>query len=329
MVWYHRIYGVHRCESCVQTCSITMQLLTFSPLCCHKRHIVIKCTMSSRSIVKAADLLERWYNLLEQESTSYKTVNYLTAPSQITNDNGSTLDADTMAGCRSKLFAWMFNIVDKHSLDRELVAIAASYMDRYLSKHPSINRNDICTKVGMTSLYLAIKIYRDQGKCAGAASFAGLSRGLFTEHDIIKMESSMLNTLDWRMHPPTTFTFAHLMLSMIPRGACSPFSRRSMFERVRFALELSIAVPFFLGKKPSNIAIGAFLEIMESEDQPNVTETKHRAHFKRCLYMFAGIDSDSDEVIECRNAMKKMHEEVTEKLKKKDAAPTAGTIVTP
>jgi hypothetical protein len=306
--------------------SITMLLLTFHCSAAINRPIIviIKCTMSSRSIAKAADLLERWYNLLEQESTAYKTVNYL-----ITNDKDSTLDTDKMTKYRSKLFEWMYHIVDKHSLDRELVAIAASYMDRYLSKHPSINSDYIYKKVGVTSLYLAIKIYRDQGKCAGAASFAGLSRGLFTEHDIIKMESSMLNTLDWRMHPPTAFNFAGECLAMIPRGACSPFSRHSMFHRVRFLLELSIAVPFFLGKKPSNIAIGAFLEIMESDEQPNVSETKHQAQFKRCLYLFAGIDSDSDEVIECRNAMKKIHQEVTVELRKKDAAPTVGAIVTP
>ncbi|KAK1741652.1 cyclin family protein [Skeletonema marinoi] len=276
--------------------------------------------MSSRSIAKAADVLDRWYNLLEQEANAYKTANYLTTPSQ-TNDKGNTFDTDTkMVVCRSKLFAWMYDLVDTHSLDRELVAVAASYMDRYLSKQTSINRGYIYQLVGMTSLYLAIKIYRDQGKCAGAASFAGLSRGLFTDHDIVKMENSMLNTLDWRMFPPTAVTFGTMLLAMIPRGACSPFSRHSMFERIRFLLELSIAVPFFLGKKPSNIAIGAFIEIMESEEQPNVSDKIHQAHFKRRLYILAGIDSDSNEVTICRNAMKKIHQEAKVELKKKDAA---------
>ena len=285
--------------------------------------------MSTRSIAKAADSLDRWYNLLEQESTAYKTANYLTTPPQTANDTDSTFNADTKIAYRSKLFAWMYHLVDKHSLDRELVAIAASYMDRYLSKHPSINRGYIYQLVGMTSLYMATKIYRDQGKCAGAASFAGLSRGLFTEHDIINMESRMLNTLDWRMHPPTAYDFAKMLLAMVPRGACSPFSRRSLFERVRFVLELSITARFFLGKKPSNIAVGAFIEIMESEEQPNVSKPKHQAHFKRCLYIFSGIDSDSDEVIECRNAMKKIHQEATVELKKKDATRAASAFVTP
>ena len=276
--------------------------------------------MSSRSIAKAVDLLERWYVLLEQESTAYQTVNYLTSPSvNATNIDDNTPNSQTKIAYRSKLFAWMYHLVDKHSLDRELVSIAASYMDRYLAKHPSINHVNF-QLVGVTSLYVAIKLYRDQGKCAGAASFAGLSRGVFSEQDIIKMEWSMLNTLDWRMAPPTVFTFTTLLQMFIPRGACSPFSRRELFSRIRFLLELSVTSPFFLGKKPSNIAIGAFIEIMESEEQPNVSNPKHQAHFKRCLWSLAGIDSDSNEVIECRNAMKRIQQEAAAELKKKEAA---------
>lgn len=283
--------------------------------------------MSPRSVAKAADVLEWWHNRLEQESTAYKTSNYLTSPSQTANDKGDTFDTDTkMVVCRSKMYGWMYNLVDKHSLDRELVAVAASYMDRYLSQQNPISRGHISQLVGVTSLYLAIKIFRDQGKCAGAASFAGLSRGLFTEHDIIKMESNMLNALDWRMHPPTVITFGRALLSMIPRNACSPFSRRSMFERIRYLLELSIAVPFFLGKKQSNIAIGAFMEIMESDEQPNVKNTDHQDQFKHRLYILTGIDCNSDEVTICRNVLKKIYQEAKVELKKKDVA---AAIVSP
>ncbi len=282
--------------------------------------------MSSRSVAKAADVLERWYNLLEQESTAYKTTNYLTEPSPTATDKGDTFPDKKMVVCRSKLFGWMYNLVDKHSLDRELVAVAASYMDRYLSKQSPISRDHIFQLVGMTSLYLAIKIYRDQGKCAGPGSFAGLSRGLFNEYDIIKMESSMLNSLEWRMHPPTVITFGRALLSMIPRNACSPFSRRSMFERIRYLLELSIAVPRLLGKKQSDIAVGAFMEIMESNEHPNVSSTYHQDQFKHRLYILAGIDSNSDEVTICRNVLKKIYQEAKVELKKKDVA---ASIVTP
>lgn len=283
-------------------------------------------TMSSRSVAKATDVLERWYNLLEQESAAYKTENYLTTPPQTANDVGSTFGTEVKIACRSKLLAWMYNLVDAYSLDRDLVAIAASYIDRYLAKHPpASNWGYMYQKVGMTSIYLAVKIHRDQGKCAGAASFAKLSRGLFTEHDLVKMESSMLNKLDWRMYPPTVHTFAAMLLKMVPRGACSPFSRHAMFERIRFLLELSIAVPFFLGKKPSNIAIGAFIEIMESKEKPNVPSFEDQAQFKHRLYIVTGIDFNSDEVIVCRDAMKKIHQESQVELKKDAAA----TTVTP
>ena len=285
--------------------------------------------MSARTVAKAADVLERWYNLLEQESTTYKTTNYLTTLDKTANDKDDTFDTDEdLIASRSELFAWMYALVDKYSLDRELVAVAASYTDRYLSKlTSSTSRDNISQLVGMTSLYLAIKIYRDQGKCAGAGSFAGLSRGLFTECDIIKMESSILYSLNWRMHPPTVFTFGRALLPMIPRDACSPFSRRFMFERIRYLLELSIAVPFFLGKRPSDIAVGAFILITESDKQPNVADTNHQAQFKHRLYILTGIDSDSDEVTVCRDTLKKIYQEAKVKLDKKNAA--AAAIVTP
>lgn len=302
--------------------------VVYISLRCHKNNRHKK--MSSRSVAKAADVLERWYNLLEQESTAYKTTNYLITPGRTANDEGNAIDTDAeLIVCRSKLVAWMYNLVDKYSLDRELVAVAASYMDRYLEKHTSSSRGHISNLVGMTSLYLAIKIYRDQGKCAGAVSFAGLSRGLFNELDIIKMESSILKSLDWRVHPPTVFVFARACLVMVPRDACSPFSRRCMFERIRYLLELSIAVPFFLGKKPSDVAVGAFIEIMESDEQPNVKYPNHQSQFKRRLYILTGIDSDSDKVTVCRNALKKIYKEAKVELEKKDVAAAAAAIVTP
>jgi len=86
--------------------------------------------MSSKSMAKAVDLLERWYVLLEKENTGYQTENYITSPSQKTTDsNDDTIDTDTKILYRSKLFEWMYQLVDKYSLDRELVAIAGSYMD--------------------------------------------------------------------------------------------------------------------------------------------------------------------------------------------------------
>ena len=287
--------------------------------------------MSSKSMAKAVDLLERWYVLLEKENTGYQTENYITSPSQKTTDsNDDTIDTDTKILYRSKLFEWMYQLVDKYSLDRELVAIAGSYMDRYIPlsqhQHPSINRGYTYQLVGMTSLHLAIKITRDQGKCAGATSFARLSRGLFTEDDINTMEWSMLTTLQWRMHPPTAVTFATLLLMFVPRDACSPFSRHDLFERIRYLLEISVTIPFFLGKKTSNMAVGAFIVIMESEEQPNVSETEHRAQFKRYLFTVAGIDSDADKVIECRDAMKKIQQEAAVELKKKVAVQTSPAV---
>ena len=200
----------------------------------------------------------------------------------------------------------MYFIVDNHLLDRELVAVAMSYMDRYMAKH-QVKHHHAYHLVAMTSLYMTIKIYRHNGKCAGVSSFATLSKGLFTEHDLLDMEQSILDTLEWRMHPPTPFAYLELLMLFVPRGACNRFSRRALFERIKYLLELSVTVQFFFGKKPSNIAIAAFIEVMEHEDEPNISNEKYRAHFLRCVLSIAGVDCKAGEVVECREAMVAVH----------------------
>ncbi|KAL7532492.1 hypothetical protein ACHAXR_007663, partial [Thalassiosira sp. AJA248-18] len=206
---------------------------------------------------------------------------------------------------RTRVCGWMYQVVDSHSLDRELVYIGMSYLDRYLSKHPLTTLNHDYQLVSMTSLYLAIKIYRANGKSAAVASFVKLSNGLFTENDFVNMEKRMLDTLQWRMHPPTPQSYLELLILFIPRAACSPSTRRALFERIKFLLELSVTVQFFIGKKPSSIAVAAFVEVMEHDQRPNnVQKQSCHAHFRYCARSIAGIYCDSPEVMECRDAMK-------------------------
>lgn len=201
----------------------------------------------------------------------------------------------------------MYHIVDQHDLDRELVEISMSYMDRYLAEH-SIHESSGFQLVGMTSLYLAIKIFRCKGKGASMTSFVKLSDGLFTEQDFVDMEQSILDTLKWRVHPPTTLAFLELLMLLLPQGACcTPFTRRALYERIKFLLELCVTVQFFFTRNPSHIAIAAFIEVMQHEDKPNVPEVRYQKHFKKCVWSMCGIDCESDGVVECVEAVTVIH----------------------
>jgi len=69
-------------------------------------------------------------------------------------------------------------------------------------------------------------------------------------------------------------------------------------------------VPFFLGKKPSCIAVAAFVEVMEHERAPHVPNQNCRAHFRTLARSIAGIDCDSKDVMECRDGMEVVHKSV-------------------
>ena len=82
---------------------------------------------------------------------------------------------------------------------REVVAVALSYLDRYLATR-AVNRR-IFQLAAMTALYLAIKLY-EPGKLR-LASLIELSRGYFLAEHIVIMEDSILQSLGWHVHPPT------------------------------------------------------------------------------------------------------------------------------
>lgn len=265
-------------------------------------------------MISTVELMDRFQVLLNQEASVYHHKDYL-SPSTLPVDSPilytrTFYEAKDLSEqkiyWRSKLCAWMYYVVDSHDLDREMVAIAMSYMDRYLSES-KINDSSGYQLVGMTSLYISVKIFRHNGKCAGVSSFVKLSKGVFFEHDFLNMEQDILQTLGWRMHPPTTLAYLELLMMFLPRKACTTGTRRALYERIKFLLELSVTVQFFFGKKPSTIAIAAFIEVMEHDEEPHVAEIKYQAHFRKCVRSITGVDCSSEEVIECRDAMEAVH----------------------
>ncbi|KAL7510691.1 hypothetical protein ACHAXN_007557, partial [Cyclotella atomus] len=260
----------------------------------------------------------RFQILLEQEVSTYRFVNYLSPAHQLDCfDDSSTSTAfddrdarhlsQQKKYWRDKIVAWMYHVVDQHDLDRELVEISLNYMDRYLAEQ-SIHDSSGFQLAGMTSLYLAIKIFRHEGRGASMRSFVKLAEGAYNELDFVDMEQSILDTLEWRVHPPTTLAFLDLLLLLLPQGACdTSFTRHALYERIKFLLELCVTVPFFFTKNPSHNAIAACIEVMQHEDKPNVPEVKYQKHFKKCIWSICGIDCESDEVVECIDAMAIIH----------------------
>lgn len=115
------------------------------------------------TMVSTVELMDRFQILLEQENTTYQFKNYLSPSHQLDcfhsgssktcTDREARQLSDQKTHWRSKLCAWMYHIVDLHSLDRELVEISMSYMDRYLAERPTHDAQGF-QLAGMTCLYL-------------------------------------------------------------------------------------------------------------------------------------------------------------------------------
>ncbi len=208
--------------------------------------------------------------MLHQEETGYHVSEYLpysTTKAQ-QHHTSRTLTRPVDADCRYKTTLWYYEVIDFWKYHRETVAIAMSYLDRFL-----------CTKIGrraledrrvfqlasITCLYTALKIHEPVKM--EPHTFAQLSRGLYTDQQIETMERVILDTLEWRMNPPTSLAFLQYFLQLVPCQMMTPALRSALLEISTMQVELAVGEYMFATLKPSTIALSALLNAVESVDE--------------------------------------------------------------
>ncbi len=195
---------------------------------------------------------------------------------------------------RRKICQWAFKVVDHFRLDREVVACALNIFDRYLTVKPmTYSFGDSCPcpscqrsidsrcfqLTAMTSLYLAMKVYSDNGDEASSpyrrlrlTSFVELSRGQFCAEDITAMESVILKDLKWKVHPPTPMTAVSYLIRLMPPHICVPSESRKSYDLVlhvlhelaRYLTELSVCLGSICSiHSASQVAYAAILVSMD------------------------------------------------------------------
>lgn len=101
-------------------------------------------------------------------------------------------------------------------------------------------------------------------------SFAELSRGQFVPQDICDMEKTILQTVQWRVHPPTPMLFVSYMLTaLLPVPDGNNNGRFDLVlhvvrELARYSTELAVCLGCECsGDRPSAVALAAILESMD------------------------------------------------------------------
>lgn len=165
--------------------------------------------------------------------------------------------------CREQIVEWSFRVVDYFRIDREVVALSLSLLDRFLA----ICECDRSTfkLAATTTLHLAVKLLHPC-KLGELGILSDLSRGEFDMNDVACMERHILQVLNWKLHPPTPIAFSTLLLDFI-------FSHQSLnlsstdvddlYDISSFFTELSLCDYYFVGVSPSSVALASVVNALE------------------------------------------------------------------
>ena len=281
--------------------------------------------MTALSKAATIDVRDHFRAMRRQEDSVYTCLNYLSPEYQqrqhelasersnsdlifllYSGDLFSSTTSSSLLGSRieiwrEKICEWCYQVVDYFNLNRETVAVALSYLDRYLATR-HVNKR-IFQLAAMAALYLAIKLY--EPAVLRISSLIKLSRGYFKVEHIAAMEKSILQALSWRVHPPTSLAFARYFMHLLPFD-CSQSVKHGIMETTRFLTELSVCDYFFITHKPSSIAIAALLNAIELTNSSKLS-TKQKQKIIDAISVDVHLDMNPDKVMECRTRLREMY----------------------
>jgi hypothetical protein len=245
----------------------------------------------SFNIMSSEDIASTLEAMRLQE-TSYQCCDYLRPKSLMQRlkrpQAGTTPPVD--AECRFKMTEWCYQIVDFCKFNHETVAIAMSYLDRYMSTQvvgsPALDDRKIFQLAAMTCLYTAIKIHEPEAMEPRIVS--QLSRGAYTEEQVTDMELEVLNAIQWRMNPPTACSFIRNFLTLLPEGTMSASDRDTVYELAKFQTELAVHEYSLVTVNASTVAMGSIVNALET-----VTCATTTMDIKMILAKVSSIDVES------------------------------------
>eukprot|EP00550_Attheya_septentrionalis_P000651 CAMPEP_0198285314 /NCGR_PEP_ID=MMETSP1449-20131203/4643_1 /TAXON_ID=420275 /ORGANISM="Attheya septentrionalis, Strain CCMP2084" /LENGTH=361 /DNA_ID=CAMNT_0043982709 /DNA_START=167 /DNA_END=1252 /DNA_ORIENTATION=- len=174
--------------------------------------------------------------------------------------------------CREQICEWTYRVVDFFDIDREVVSISLSYLDRLLSRKACDRRT--YKLAATTSLHLAVKLFHPQ-KLNELGVLSDLSRGEFVMKDVLEMETAILHGLSWRLNPPTTMAFIKTFLSLVTLPQDKQYDIDNIYRFASYFSQLSVCCYSLATKRPSIVASACILNAIEGLFGANVTRLPH------------------------------------------------------
>lgn len=171
--------------------------------------------------------------------------------------------------CREQIVEWSFRVVDYFRIDREVVAVSLSFLDRFLATY-RCDRTSF-KLAATTTLHLAVKLLYPC-KLADLGILSDLSRGEFDMKDVCAMETNILHMLQWNLHPPTAAAFTSIFLDYFFASRMVTISNTDlddMYDVSSFFSELAVCDYSSVRIRSSTIAIAAILNAVEGMYGPD------------------------------------------------------------
>ena len=286
-----------------------------------------ECDLFSLFNLSTVDVIEQINVLLDQEeSLHYQMRDYLRVSSCTHNAAGKQCSSGSRlcAESRSKVARWLAEIVDYFSLQRQTVAVAMSYVDRFLSlrTQEASEARRSHTKFQLVALVcLSIATKNLEVTHLDVETLVNASQGCYCADDIRDMEGLVLNSLDWRLSGPTTLPIAHrataILTKVVPRLTNGTREHSNhcktliscLVEFTRLQLELAVSdYSSSVLRSPSTVALASILNSMELLDFDN----NERKIFRRAMADMTGLDLHSIDIADARDELNEVFDRQSE-----------------
>lgn len=240
------------------------------------------------------------HDYLSEDFQQRQTKEFPNNPNLFFPSGMSTSSASSCTGInelwREKICEWCYQVVDHFDYNRQIVAIALNYLDRYLALRP-VNRK-IFQLAAMTCLFIAIKM--NETRVLSLSAFLSLSRGYFQAEHVLAMEHAILRALSWRVNPPTPLIQAKHLMFVLPKYI---ERKAEILEVTRFLTEISVCDYFFVPHKPSTVALSALFCAFEIVGEGIITQNT-KLYFMNQVRNLTGLECCTPEIQSCMARMK-------------------------
>ena len=218
--------------------------------------------------MNAEDVVSTIEAMRNQEEQCYCASDYLVLPSdQARGKRRLGGDKRVNDDCRYRMAQWCYQVVDFCKFNRDTVAIAMNYLDRYMSTEQgaeALKSRSVFQLTAMTCLYTAIKTHEPEAMEPKVIS--GLSRNVYSPQQVEDMERKVITALQWRMNPPTALPFIHAFMTFLPEEALDESQRKATIELAIYQTELAVEDYAYVGIKASTIAFAALTNALQTMD---------------------------------------------------------------